>query len=94
MDQMITEMFSSSKIYEAPAGAGMESDVLQCTLQVGKWIDWNSHFACLVIKLIKERRNVRTRWLHYHSGNKSCINVWFRSKAESQEGSMKEKWDV
>lgn len=61
---MITEMFSSSKIYQAPTRAGMELGVLQFTLQMGKWIDWNSHFACLVIKLIKERRDVHTRWLH------------------------------
>lgn len=44
-------------------------DVFQFTLQIGKLIDWNSQFACLGIKLIiKVRRNLHRRWLHYHSG--------------------------
>lgn len=81
---MITEMFSSSKIYEAPARAGMELDVLQFTLQMGKWIDWNSHFACLVIQLIKERTNVHMRWLRYHSGNQSRISSMRGSRAKQK----------
>lgn len=43
-------------------------DAFQFTLQLGKWTDWNSHVACLGIRLIKVKRNVLVRWLHYHSG--------------------------
>lgn len=32
-------------------------DVLQSMLQVGKWIDWNSHFASLGMRLPREKKS-------------------------------------
>lgn len=64
---MIIKIFSGTKIYAAPARAGMDVSCFAVTLQIGQWIDWDSHLASLDIKLIKARSRLHGRWSRYHT---------------------------
>lgn len=64
---MIIKIFSGTKIYAVPARAGMDVSCFVVTLQIGQWIDWDSHLASLDIKLIKARRSLHRRWSRYRS---------------------------